>query len=343
MKTADFDYDLPQERIAQRPVEPRDVARLLVLSRDQGTVQHARFYDLPTYLRPGDLLVCNESRVVPARLYGHKAGTGGQVEVLLLRRLEEQRWQSLVRGRVHPGTQLVLGSAGGPGARARVVEVREDGTRVLAFAEPVGPLLERLGVVPLPPYIHESLDDAERYQTIYARVSGSVAAPTAGLHFTPALIERLQQQEVRFAFVVLHIGLDTFRPVEEEVLEDHAMHAEWCRVPPGAVKAVRQARQAGRRVVAVGTTAVRALEAAAQAAPPADEIAPFEGWTRLFIYPGYHFRVVDALITNFHLPRSTLLMLVSAFAGREQILAAYTQAMAEGYRFYSFGDATLIL
>ncbi len=338
MKVGDFDYELPPELIAQHPVEPRDASRLLVLYRDSGKIEHAHFRDLPTYLRPGDLLVANESRVLRARLLGRKARTGGRVEVLLLRRLDERRWEALLGGqRIRPGLELSIGEE--PALLARVEETRPDGTRLLCFTEEVEPHLERLGMVPLPPYIHEPLADAERYQTVYARVSGSVAAPTAGLHFTPPLISELQAHGVAFAFVVLHIGLDTFRPVEVEAIEAHPIHAEWCRVPDEVAQAVRETRRVGGRVVAVGTTVVRALETAAQSGA----VTPFEGWTRLFIYPGYRFRAVDALITNFHLPRSTLLFLVSAFAGRETVLRAYREAIARHYRFYSFGDAMLIL
>jgi len=345
MKTSDFDYTLPEERIAQQPIEPRDASCLLVLRREDGTMEHLRFRDLPRYLQPGDLLVANESRVIPARLYGRRAATGGAVEVLLLKRLDDRRWEALTRGRrIGRGLELAFGRPDGPALTARVEEVRPDGTRVLAFAAEVEPQLEALGVVPLPPYIHEPLADPERYQTIYARVAGSVAAPTAGLHFTPHLIGDLQQQGVGFAFVVLHIGLDTFRPVEVEELEAHPMHAEWCRVPAEVAEAVLETRRAGRRVIAVGTTAVRALETAARAGEEKGRpIAPFEGWTRLFIYSDYRFCAVDAMITNFHLPRSTLLMLVSAFAGRDRILQAYREAMERGYRFYSFGDAMLIV
>jgi S-adenosylmethionine:tRNA ribosyltransferase-isomerase len=323
--------------IAQHPLEPRDASRLLVLHRDGGEVEHAHFLDLPGYLSPGDLLVANDTRVIRARLAGRKR-TGGRVEVLLLRSLGGRRWEALVGGqRIRKGAQLAFG--GEAGLFARVEELQSDGVRVLAFSEEVEPLLDTLGLVPLPPYIHEPLADAERYQTVYARVAGSAAAPTAGLHFTQGLIAALQRQGVRFAFVTLHIGLDTFRPVEVEEVAAHPMHAEWAEVPAEVAAAVQETRQAGRRVVAVGTTAVRALETAAQGG----EVAPFCGWTRLFIYPGYRFRAVDTLITNFHLPRSTLLMLVSAFAGQEAIRRAYREAMAQGYRFYSFGDAMLIL
>lgn len=344
MRVADFDYDLPPEMIAQHPVEPRDASRLLVLDRGSSQIEHVHFRDLPRYLHAGDLVVANDSRVLRARLYGRKR-TGGQVEVLLLRPLEGQRWEALVGGqRIRVGVELLLGetpageAAGGEGLRARVEEVREDGTRVLAFSTAVEPLLEAIGAVPLPPYIHEPLVDPERYQTIYARVAGSVAAPTAGLHFTPNLITRLQAQGVQFAFVTLHVGLDTFRPVAVEDVADHPMHSEWCEVPAAVVAAVEGTRRAGRRVVAVGTTAVRALETAAQSAPGTS----YTGWTGLFVTPGTRFRAVDALITNFHLPRSTLLMLVSAFVGRERILQTYQEAIAQGYRFYSFGDAMLI-
>lgn len=338
MRVADFDYDLPPEMIAQHPLEPRDASRLLVLRRDSGEIAHRHFRDLPEYLVPGDLLVANDSRVIRARLHGRKR-TGGRVEALLLRRLDGRRWEALLGGeRIRAGLEVHFDSAG-VDLSARVEETRADGVRVLAFSEEVEPLLETLGAVPLPPYIHEPLADAERYQTIYARVSGSAAAPTAGLHFTPELIARLLKQGVRLAFVTLHIGLDTFRPVEVEEVADHAMHSEWCVVSEEVAAAVAEARAAGRRVVAVGTTAVRALETAAQGGT----VLPTSGWTRLFIYPGYRFRTVDALITNFHLPRSTLLMLVSAFAGRETIRRAYQEAIAARYRFYSFGDAMLIL
>ncbi len=345
MRTSDFEYFLPEDRIAQVPVEPRDASRLMVLRRENGALEHSIFRELPRYLRPGDLLVANESRVIPARLHGRRSRTGGSVEVLLVRRLDEHRWEALVRGsRVRSGLWLTFPLPDGSGVEALVEEARPDGIRVLRFPEDVEKDLETLGVVPLPPYIRTPLADPERYQTVYARVAGSVAAPTAGLHFTPRLIETLQSQGVQFAFVVLHIGLDTFRPVETEELERHPMHAEWCWVPTGVAQAVQATRARGGRVVAIGTTVVRALETAALAGEASGQmLVPFEGWSRLFIYPGYRFRVVDALITNFHLPRSTLLMLVSAFAGREQVLEAYRQAIALGYRFYSFGDAMLIL
>ncbi len=345
VRTSDFDYQLPPEKIAQQPLAHRDASRLLVLHRCSDEMEHVHISDLPRYLQAGDLLVCNESRVLPARLYGRKQQSGGKVEVLLLRRLESRRWEALVGGqRIRAGLDLVLGRPQGPTLRARVEEVHADGRRVLSFSQELEPLLGVLGATPLPPYIHEPLRDPERYQTVYARVPGSVAAPTAGLHFTPRLMAQLQQRGVRLAFVVLHIGLDTFRPVEVEEVEKHPIHAEWCQVPAEVAAAVQETRRAARRVVAVGTTVVRALETAAQAGEATGEsIVPFAGWSHLFIYPGYRFRLVDVLLTNFHLPRSSLLMLVSAFAGRETILRAYEEAVVRDYRFYSFGDAMLIL
>ncbi len=336
MKTSEFDYRLPPEMIAQHPVEPRDSSRLLVVHRDTGALEHRIFRDITGYLRPGDILVCNDSRVIPARIYGRKTETGGKVEVLLVAKRGATRWEALVRGRrVRPGTRLTLGGA----LEAEVVAATETGSRVLEFAEPVEPRLEELGVVPLPPYIHEPLEDPERYQTIYARVRGSVAAPTAGLHFTPQLLDEVLAMGCKMAFVTLHIGMDTFRPIKEEEIEEHHIHTEWCEVSAEAAEQIRAARAAGGRVVAVGTTAVRALETASESG----EIAPFSGPTGLYIYPGYTFRAVDVMLTNFHLPRSTLLLLVSAFAGKALMDRAYREAIAERYRFYSFGDAMLIL
>jgi S-adenosylmethionine:tRNA ribosyltransferase-isomerase len=359
VKTSDFDYELPPELIAQTPIEPRHASRLMVLHRATGVIEHRRFSDIGHYLRPGDLLVANDSRVIPARLQGHKVPTGGKVEILLLRRHDATTWEVLVGGRrVRVGTRLELEGPQPAPPRAEVIEVLDGPRRLLRFEQPIEPLLDEIGVVPLPPYIHEPLTDAQRYQTIYARIEGSVAAPTAGLHFTPELMEALQEQGVRFAFVTLHISLDTFRPVREEEIERHPMHSEWCRLPPQTAEAVQQTKAAGGRVIAVGTTAVRVLETAARnrnaetrrrgdagTSPrlplPASPLL-FSGWTDLFITPGFQFRVVDALITNFHLPRSTLLMLVSAFAGKEFIDQAYQEAIHQKYRFYSFGDAMFI-
>lgn len=344
MLTSEFDYHLPPELIAQQPVEPRDASRLLVVHRDDGRLEHRRFRDVLEYLRSGDLLVANESRVIPARLQARKVPSGGRVELLLLARRDARRWEALVKGRrAAPGQRLALvDAAGQPGPEGRVVAVTEAGGRLVDFEEPLEGHLERLGTVPLPPYIHEPLEDPERYQTVYARVRGSVAAPTAGLHFTPELVRRARGMGIGWTSVVLHIGLDTFRPVTEEVVEAHKIHREHGALPEEAAGAVNHARREGGRVVAVGTTSVRVLETAARRAP-GGTVEPWEGETDLFVYPPYRFRAVDALITNFHLPRSSLLMLVSAFAGVDLVRRAYEVAVAERYRFYSLGDAMLIL
>jgi S-adenosylmethionine:tRNA ribosyltransferase-isomerase len=375
VKTAEFDYELPPELIAQTPIEPRDGSRLMVVNRRTGDIAHRRFRDLPEFLQLGDLLVHNESRVIPARLFARKP-TGGQVEILLLRQRTGDTWETLVKGkRVRTGMSLTLldGPEGQPiDAGAEVIEEGERGARVLAFGRPALALADQIGATPLPPYIHTPLEDAERYQTVYARVPGSAASSTAGLHFTPELLLNLREMGVRSTFVTLHIGLDTFRPVGEERIEDHHMHTEYCSLAPAVAKQVNQAKLAGQRVIAVGTTSVRTLETAALAAvdarsravrpavrrtvqppvrphsPQAEgcpwlSIAAFEGNTDLFIHPGFRFRAVDTLITNFHLPRSTLLMLVAAFASKDLLDRAYAEAIRERYRFYSFGDAMLIL
>ena len=335
MKTSDFDYDLPPELIAQIPIEPRDAARLLQLDRSSGVLGHFHFYQLPDLLRPGDLLVANESRVIPARIFAHKAETGGAVEILLLRRLDEVTWQALVRShRVHVGTQNEVR----PGLIAEVVELSATGERVLRFNQPIDARLSELGVMPLPPYIHAPLHDPERYQTIYAQTLGSAAAPTAGLHFTPRLLEQLRTRDIHMIYVTLHVGLDTFKPVETEVIEQHHIHTEYMELTEDVAARIRLAKAEGRRVIAVGTTSVRVLETAGERS-----LSAFRGDTRLFIYPGFQFRVIDGLITNFHLPKSSLLMLVAAFAGKEKIDRAYAEAIARQYRFYSFGDAMLIL
>lgn len=340
MKVSDFDYHLSPEFIAQTPAEPRDHSRLMVLRRSDQSIEHSHFYKLGDYLKSGDLLVFNDSRVLRARLLG-KTGNGSPVEVLLLRRLQENVWQATTRPgkKTKPGTKLFFESSDGSLAdTAEVVKEDEGGTRIIRFSseEP----LERLGKAPLPPYIKTPPADPERYQTVYARVKGSAAAPTAGLHFTPGLLKSLQEHGIQFAFITLHIGLDTFRPVRVEDPTHHHIHKEWGEVTPEAAGAITHARKEGRRVIAVGTTSVRILEAAALSD---GTIQPFSGWVSLFILPGHRFRAVDAVITNFHLPRSTLLMLVSAFAGRDFILRAYAEAQNMGYRFYSFGDACLIL
>lgn len=353
LRMSDFEYDLPPELVAQEPVEPRDASRLMVVDRAAGTIAHHTFRDLPQFLCPGDLLVHNESRVIPACLFARKP-TGGRVEILLLRPRSETVWEALVRGRgVRVGASLeVLDGPDGSltGARAQVLEEGERGLRVLAFDRPALALAEAVGQTPLPPYIHRPLRDPERYQTVYARAPGSAAAPTAGLHFTPELLLRLREMGVESVFVTLHVGLDTFRPVEEERPEEHRMHTEFCRLPMEAAERINRAKVEGRRVIAVGTTSVRVLETAALAAAssPTDScpwraVVPYEGLTDLFIYPGFRFQVVDALITNFHLPRSTLLLLVAAFCGKELMDRAYVEAIRLRYRFYSFGDAMLIL
>ena len=340
MQTADFDYDLPAERIAQTPVEPRDASRLLVLDRNTGGLTQQHFYQLGEHLHAGDILVMNETRVIPARLYARKLPSGGRVELLLLRRLDETTWETLVGGKgLNPGKRLLLED----GPEAEITVSLDGPRRIIRFAEPLGAYLDAKGHTPLPPYIHTPLADPERYQTVYARQPGSAAAPTAGLHFTPQLIERLERQGVKFAWIVLHVGLDTFAPVTEAAAETHKIHTEWCHVPPEAAQAINQAHRLGGRVIAVGTTSVRTLESAARQATGTDGLAEYSGNTDLFILPGYQFRLVDGMITNFHLPRSTLIMLVSAFAGRERILDAYRYAIQEHFRFYSFGDAMLIL
>jgi len=351
LRTEEFDYSLPPELIAQTPIEPRDAARLLVVERATGALSHRQFRDLGVYLAPGDLLVLNESRVIPARLQARKVPSGGRVELLLLTRHDPRTWEALVGGRrARAGTRLRIEAPSGEEdhevLEAEVIGETPAGGRLIRFSAAVDDLLDALGQVPLPPYIHVPLADRERYQTVYAKARGSVAAPTAGLHFTPQLLSSLAAQGVSFATVTLHIGLDTFRPVSEEHVEEHAIHREWCRIDTPAAEAIAAARARGNRVVAVGTTTVRVLETAAQIAVAqraSTPVVPFDGWTDLYIYPGYQFRAVDALVTNFHLPRSTLLMLVSAFAGRELILRAYHEAIRERYRFYSFGDAMLIV
>jgi S-adenosylmethionine:tRNA ribosyltransferase-isomerase len=332
---SDFDYDLPPERIAQHPVTPRDASRLLVLHRESDRLEHRTFADLSDYLSPGDLLVVNNSRVLPARVFGRKP-TGGAVELLFLRRVLPGQWEALCfpGRRLPPGSAVIVGED-----RLEIGERTESGGRIVTF--PSGQqdldLLERYGKMPLPPYIKAELSDPERYQTIYSRERGSAAAPTAGLHFTPELMDRLREKGVEFAEVTLHVGLDTFRPIHEETLESHVMHSEVCEVSDSAAEVIN-ARKG--RLFAVGTTSVRTLESMADGK---GIVAAGRKETRLFIMPGYRFRVVDAMITNFHLPKSTLLALVSAFAGRERVLRAYGEAVEKEYRFYSFGDAMLIL
>ena len=336
MKTSDFDYNLPPESIAQTPLEPRDSSRLLVLRRDTGALEHSAFRDIGNYLHPGDLLVLNQTRVIPARIYARKP-TGGRIELLLLRREDLLTWECLVGGK---GLSVGKGITVENGPSAEILEVLDGSSRRVRFAKPIELYFSKVGNVPLPPYIHEPLKDPERYQTVYAHEPGSAAAPTAGLHFTLRLLDELQAQRIKVAYVTLHVGLDTFAPVTEDNPEEHHIHTEWCELPQESAVAINQTRQSGGRIIAVGTTSVRTLESAAVGQ---DDISTYRGNTNLYIMPGYQFKLVDAMITNFHLPKSTLIMLVSAFAGREQIFHAYEIARQERYRFYSFGDAMLII
>lgn len=340
MKTSDFYYDLPQELIAQTPLDRRDSSRLMTLNRETGETGHVHFYDLPSLLRPGDCLVLNDSRVLPARLLGHREPTGGAVEVLLLIDKGEKVWECLVRpGRkIKHGTRL---SFGGGLLTADVLEEVEGGNRLIRFHyEGIFlELLEQLGKMPLPPYIKEELQDRERYQTVYSREVGSAAAPTAGLHFTKELLSQIEEMGVRLAYVTLHVGLGTFRPVKEEELTNHEMHAEYCMISKNTADVINEAKRDGGRIICVGTTSCRTIESWAAADGTMKEAS---GWTDIYIYPGYRFKVMDCLITNFHLPESTLVMLVSALAGREHILSAYAEAVKAHYRFFSFGDAMFI-
>lgn len=340
MKTSDFDYKLPIEYIAQTPATPRDSARLMVLDRASGEIQHSIFRDVGKFLFRGDLLVINQTRVILARLFGQKSGTGGKVELLLLRPVDSLSWEVLVGGKgLGTGRKIDLEK----GIRAEIIDVLDGSHRIVRFNQPVDKILAEIGSVPLPPYIHSTLSDPERYQTVYAKDPGSSAAPTAGLHFTNQLMDQLISEGIQFASLSLNIGLDTFAPVTEEKPTDHKIHTEWCRLDENSVDKINRTPKKGGRIIAVGTTSVRALESAALGAEPERSVVAMDGPTDLFILPGYQFRVVEALITNFHLPKSTLLMLVSAFAGREKILDAYEIAKKEGYRFYSFGDAMLII
>jgi len=339
LKTSDFIYDLPEELIAQTPMAQRDASRLLLVDKNSGELRHEHFFDLPSHLRPGDCLVLNDSRVLPARLFGVRP-TGGAVEVVLLKDLGDKCWECLCR----PGKKMRLGtevSFGDGKLKAKVEDIHEDGNRVLRF-EYDGiflEILESLGQMPLPPYIKAQLEDKERYQTVYSRETGSAAAPTAGLHFTKELLEKIRDMGVDVCFVTLHVGLGTFRPVKVENIEEHDMHSEYCSVPAETAEAIMACKARGGRVVSVGTTTCRTLESFAREDGGIEESA---GWTNIFIYPGYRFKCIDALVTNFHLPGSTLLMLVSALAGRENILHAYETAVKERYRFFSFGDAMFI-
>ncbi len=340
MKTSDFNYDLPQELIAQTPLEKRDGSRLMVLDKASGALEHRHFYDLPKYLRKGDTLVLNDSRVLPARLYGKRHLTGGAVELLLLKEHPGGAWECLARpGRkLKPGAMVEFGDGA---LTATILEDLQEGKKLVEFHyEGIFlEVLERLGKMPLPPYIKEELENGERYQTVYSRVVGSAAAPTAGLHFTSELLREIQDMGVNIAYVTLHVGLGTFRPVAVEDVLDHHMHSEFCMISRETADILNKTRQNGGRIICVGTTSCRTLESFA------NEDGTFEeksGWTEIFIYPGYRFKAMDALVTNFHLPESTLLMLVSAFAGKENVMHAYETAVQERYRFFSFGDAVFL-
>lgn len=341
MELADFDYHLPEELIAQEPAAKRDESRLLVLDRQKETLEHRIFKDIIDYLKPGDTLVVNNTRVIPARLYGQKEDTGARIEVVLLKRIELERWEVLVR----PGKKARIGtiiSFGDGRLKARVIDNTEAGGRVLEFQYQgvFEELLDELGQMPLPPYITKKLTDRERYQTVYSKIEGSAAAPTAGLHFTPELLQAIRNKGIMITEVLLHVGLGTFRPVQTENILEHKMHSEYYEISGQTAQIINDTRSRGGRVLAIGTTTTRVLETVARADGSLIEAS---GWTDIFIYPGYRFKVIDGLVTNFHLPKSTLLMLVSALAGREKVLAAYEEAVRERYRFFSFGDAMLIL
>jgi S-adenosylmethionine:tRNA ribosyltransferase-isomerase len=346
MKTSDFDYDLPPELIAQTPVEPRDSSRLLVLNRKDGSLSHRRFYEITEYLRKGDVMVFNDSRVLPARLKGKRIETGGKVEILLLRRQREGEWQAMVKParRLLPGERIEIIPYSGQQPEKKIIAeilgMFESGLRTVRIPDEAQ--LETAGEMPLPPYIHTPLQNQERYQTVYSKIMGSAAAPTAGLHFTPELLKKIEAKGVRCLYTTLHVGLDTFRPVTEDDPREHVIHKEFGTVTPEVAAELTKAKKEGRRVICVGTTSVRLTEQAAAVSPSA-RVLPFNDWADLFILPGHEFRVADAMVTNFHLPKSTLLMLVTAFAGKENIDKAYREAIENKYRFYSFGDAMLIL
>ncbi len=340
LKKSDFYFDLPQELIAQDPLEDRSASRLLVLNRETGTVEHHMFKEITNYLRPGDCLVLNNTKVIPARLLGTKADTGAAIEVLLLKRRDNDVWETLVKPgkKARPGAKIVFGDGC---LRAEVLDVVEEGNRLIRFDYEgiFEEVLDRLGEMPLPPYITHKLQDKNRYQTVYAKYEGSAAAPTAGLHFTEELLAQIEEMGVKIAYVTLHVGLGTFRPVKADNLSEHHMHSEHYQVTPETAELINRTKESGGRVICVGTTSCRTVESAAD---ENGRVQPGCGDTEIFIYPGYRFKVLDCLITNFHLPESTLVMLVSALAGREQVLAAYQEAVEERYRFFSFGDAMFI-
>ncbi len=340
MKKSDFYYELPEELIAQEPLEKRDHSRLMVLDKHSGEIEHHIFYEIENMLNPGDALILNDTRVLPARLYGVKEGTGGAIEFLLLNKHSLDTWEVILRPgrRAKPGARFIFGNGE---LKAEILEVINDGNRLVKFEYDglFENVLDKLGEMPLPPYITKKLEDKERYQTVYAKHTGSAAAPTAGLHFTPELLERIKAKGVNIGYVTLHVGLGTFRPVKAETITDHKMHSEYYVLPAETAELINNTKAAGKRVIAVGTTATRTLETAGMNGLP---LKAASGWTDIFIYPGKELKVIDALITNFHLPESTLIMLVSAMAGREHVLNAYKKAVEEKYRFFSFGDAMFI-
>lgn len=340
METKDFDYDLPEELIAQTPLEHRDQSRLMVLDKETGDIAHRHFYDIIDFLNEGDCLVLNDTRVLPARLIGEKEGSGGKIEFLLLKRIELDTWEALVK----PGKKAKVGSRfvfGDGRLCTEVIGIGEEGSRIIKFQYDgvFEDILDQLGQMPLPPYITEKLEDKERYQTVYSKNQGSAAAPTAGLHFTSELLKKLEEKGVKTAYITLHVGLGTFRPVKVEKIEEHKMHSEFYIIDDKNAKIINETKANGKRIIAVGTTSCRTLESVAT---EDGIIKPKNGWTDIFIYPGYDFKIVDNLITNFHLPESTLIMLVSTLAGKEATLNAYNIAVKEGYRFFSFGDAMFI-
>ncbi|EPR13952.1 S-adenosylmethionine tRNA ribosyltransferase [Ruminiclostridium papyrosolvens C7] len=339
MNLHDFDYYLPEELIAQHPMEKRDMSRLMVLDKETGEIKHKLFKDIVNYLDEGDCLVLNNTRVIPARLLGEKEGTGGKIEFVLLKRVEGDTWEVILRPgkKAKPGSRFVFGNGE---LKAEILEVLEEGNRLVRFIYDgvFEEILDRVGIMPLPPYITEKLENPERYQTVYAKVNGSAAAPTAGLHFTKELLDSLEQKGVKIAYVMLHVGLGTFRPVKVDDITQHKMHSEYYSISQETCDIINDTRQKGKKVVAVGTTSCRVLETLGKSG----SIAPCDGWTDIFIYPGYEFKVVNRLITNFHLPESTLIMLVSSLAGRDNVLHAYNVAVEEKYRFFSFGDAMFI-
>lgn len=341
MKTSDFFYNLPEKLIAQTPLEPRDSSRLMVLHKDSDEIEHQHFYDIIDYLEPGDALIVNDSRVIPARIYGQKDDTGAKIEFLLLRQIDGNRWETLVK----PGRKAKIGSRftfGDGLLKAEVVEITDDGNRIVNLTCQEGNIyttLDQIGQMPLPPYITEKLEDQERYQTVYSNELGSAAAPTAGLHFTNELLEKIKAKGVNIGYVTLHVGLGTFRPVKVDDVTKHKMHSEHYEIPKETAELIKATKAAGKRVIAVGTTSCRTLESVASAG----EIKACDGFTDIFIYPGYQFKVLDGLITNFHLPESTLIMLVSAFYGYDKTMKAYDIAVKEQYRFFSFGDAMIII